>query len=70
MSKLGYSRDGDAVTLTISIHDHAMLLLYLGMVVGAERSDDDLKRSVLALANRLNLGNPRWDRYDTEKHET
>jgi hypothetical protein len=62
---MGYSREGDVVTLTMSISDYHALLVSLGMAAGQVSDDRRMLRTQLALSNRLNAGNPAWTPYDT-----
>lgn len=62
---LGYSRDGDVVTLRMSADDYANLLLALGIAAGSRARDGPGWLALaLALANRLNAGNPQWTPYE------
>ena len=62
MMKPGYAEVGDTVVLTMSRDDYNLLLLALGMAAGRE-NDRDRFTAALALANRLNDGNPSWKPY-------
>jgi hypothetical protein len=64
----GYSTDvAGNVVLRMTPGDHSQLLLMVGLAVGvATNQDPDLKRSFLALANRLNHGNPRWTPFELQ----
>ncbi len=65
---LGYSSDGDLVTLTMVADDYSSLLLALGMAAVAIRDGDKLNWVFIALANRLNVGNPNWTPYAVDEH--
>lgn len=60
---LGYARDGDVVTLRMSVEDYQMLLMALGMEAGARSKDPSRFWPFMALANRLNVGNDGWTTY-------
>jgi hypothetical protein len=60
---LGYSRDGDIVTLRMSIDDFAGVLMALGISAGGMARDGLALSGWLALANRLNRGNPNYTPY-------
>jgi hypothetical protein len=63
---LGFSRDGDIVTIRMMLDDYANLLLSLGIAAGsASKEDKRMFYNFLALANRLNAGNPKWTPRDT-----
>lgn len=64
---LGYRGEGEIVTLTMTRSDYATLLtLYLGIAGGSlDLSVNPAAFSLfLALANRLNAGNPNWTPYE------
>ena len=69
---LGYKTDGETVTLTMTREDYMWLLISLGYALGATRSDgvSSLHLGSLALANRLNAGNPNWTPYEIPTEET
>jgi hypothetical protein len=67
---MGYQRDGDTVTLTITRQQFELIILALGMATGAsdrEYRDPDARAKYLdpwlALANAINRGNPDWRPY-------
>jgi hypothetical protein len=64
--KLGYESAGETVTLTMTRSDFAMLTLYLGIAGGSLdlAANPDAFYVFLALANRLNAGNPNWTPYE------
>lgn len=61
---LGYSRDGNVVTLKMTVQDWQQMLIVLGYGVAANstRGDFDQDR-LLALVNRLHAGNPDFRPY-------
>lgn len=61
---LGYSRDGDTVTLRMSVEDYAKVRVGLGIAAGSMALQGQALSGWLALANRLNAGNPKWTPYD------
>lgn len=63
--------DGD-VEITLSPSDYQYLTMCLGMVVGAAAKDNDqyAAYSALALANRVNAGNPEWTPYEIPEELT
>jgi hypothetical protein len=68
---LGYKTDGETVTLTMTRDDYTRLLLHLGFAAGAiERAGGGRLCGSLALANRLNAGNPNWTPYEIPTEET
>ena len=69
---LGYKTDGKTVTLTMTREDYMWLIISLGYAVGATRNDgvSSLHLGSLALANRLNAGNPNWTPYEIPTEET
>lgn len=63
---LGYKTDGETVTLTMTYDDYLSLILNLGIAAGA-MSESEISTHLygsLALANRLNAGNPTWTPYE------
>ncbi len=62
--KPGYSRDGEQVVLAVTLDDFQTLLLCLGIATGAMSGPNAFPRGLLALANRINAGNPNWTPYD------
>lgn len=62
---LGYSSsDGDVVTIRMTRGDYESLLLALGISAGAMARENQALSGWLALANRLNAGNPHWTPYE------
>ena len=63
---LGYSTDGETVTLTMTADDYANLMVNLGLAAGTASRDGSsaLLYRQLALANRLNADNPNWTPYE------
>jgi hypothetical protein len=57
---MGYSREGDVVTLTMSVKDCEALMNSLGISAGQVGRDRAGLNACLALADRLNVGNPQW----------
>ena len=65
---MGYSREGDVVTLSMSINDYDGLIFTMGMATGyVFRHDREMLKVYLALFDRLNAGNPNWTPYDADK---
>jgi hypothetical protein len=65
---LGYSRDGDVVTLRMTVDDWNSLLLALGGMAGSAAREGLALSGWLAFANRLNVGNPTWTPYAVPEH--
>ena len=61
---LGYSRDGDVVTLRMTVDDWGNLLASLGAADAARLSDKAMFYRGIALLNRLNAGNPNFTPYE------
>jgi hypothetical protein len=65
MTPLGYSREGDVVTLRMTHKDYANVVMAIGVACGyGSRENMELLPVYLALANRLNAGNPEWTAYE------
>ena len=64
----GWSRDGDDVVLRMSEDDYASLVLALGIAAGSLAREGGALW--LALANRLNAGNPQWTPYGVPPETT
>jgi hypothetical protein len=62
--KPGYARDGDTVTLTMTLDDFQTLLICIGLAAGAMGEPGKPARGLIGLANRLNVGNPQFVPYD------
>lgn len=62
--KHGYSRDGETVTLTMSAADYELLLMCLGQAAGVASQHPGFFWRAIALANRLNAGNPEFTPYE------
>lgn len=64
---MGYQRNPDGVTLTLSEDDFHLLILTLGFAVTcasqAERREGLKPERILHLANSINDGNPKWTPY-------
>ncbi len=63
---LGFSRDGDTITLRMTRDDFGLVMMALGIHAGSAEDADTsgpLFWSRIALANRLNVGNPDWTPY-------
>lgn len=63
---MSWQREGDTVTLTMSVDDWERVLMLMGVALGGARrglSPLDL-RATLALVNRLNEGNPGFRPYE------
>jgi hypothetical protein len=67
---LGYSRDGDVVTLRMTLDDYQNLLVAIGYGHGAmmARGEADALTLGLSLADRINAGNPEYEAYNVEIH--
>lgn len=63
MQKLGYSEEDGVVCVRMTSEDWNRLLLNLGFAAGAMMTTQG-RHGVLALANRLNVGNPRFTPYE------
>jgi hypothetical protein len=61
--RLGYSREGDVVTLRMTRADYGRLTLFLGLAGGVLANIAGSPRRLLDLANRINEGNPEWRRF-------
>jgi hypothetical protein len=61
---LGYSRDGDVVTLRMTSDDYAAVLLGLGALASVigQSGGDPLR--IFAAADRLSVGNPNYTPYE------
>lgn len=61
---LGYSREGEVVTLRMTADDWDLLMLEVGFIAGsADGLDASLMWKFVALFNRLNAGNPAYTAY-------
>jgi hypothetical protein len=63
---MGYTRNGDRVTIEMNIEDWQSLVFVLGAAAGAASRNGDTASFLkwLELANRLNAGNPNWLPYE------
>lgn len=59
----GYQTDGETVTLTMTRDDYMGLVMALGIAAGAMAREGNALSGWLALADRLNAGNPTWIPY-------
>jgi len=69
MSIPGWTRDNDgSVVLTMTPDDWTALLMTLGYAAGAAAKGgrQQMRREILKLVNRLNLGNPHFTPYEVE----
>jgi hypothetical protein len=62
--ELGYSREGETVTIRMSNADYQELLLCLGYSAGAVSATPRSFWSRIGLTNRLNAGNPQFQPYE------
>ena len=62
---MSYREENDQVTLTMTREDYDRLLLAMGTVVGAALQGRGVLglRVVIPLLNRINQGNPNYQRY-------
>jgi hypothetical protein len=63
---LGYSEQNEVVTLRMAREDFQSIVFALGVYAGSVPTDSQWLRHALALANRINVGNPRWSLYAVE----
>lgn len=61
--KLGYSCEGDTVTLRLTLTNFDALLICLGTAAGFPETH----AIALRVANAINVNNPRWILYEEEK---
>ena len=66
---MSYSEQGDQVVLTMTRDDYSRLLMAMGQATGAALTGRGLLRirELLELLNRLNEGNPNYERYQVER---
>lgn len=69
MADLGWSKEGDIVTLRMSESDWYLFLTLCGVAIGASH-DGALTRSSLLFMNRINAGNPNFTQYDSDMIRT
>lgn len=63
-----YTRQGDRVTLEMTLVDYEQLLILLGYALGAALPRDSaMFRSFLTLVNELNATNPEYAPYAAPK---
>ncbi len=62
---MGYKREGDTVTLTMTQDDYESVLLAMAIAAGVAMRDGapERFRHYLELANRVNAGHPYWTPY-------
>jgi hypothetical protein len=60
-SWIGYSREGDIVTVRMSVDDWHGLERAIGVAAAADHPDRFQR--YMALLNRLERGNPNWEPY-------
>jgi hypothetical protein len=60
---MGYSHEGDVVTLRMSFEDYEMLLITIGISLACGRRDDSMRAAFFRFVDRLNTGNPHWTPY-------
>jgi hypothetical protein len=63
MKDLGYSCEGDTVTLRLTLTNFDALLICLGTAAAYPET----RGIALRLANAINVGNTRWIPYEEEK---
>ena len=70
MSDLGFKANEANVVLTMVPSDWCELLLAMGYAIGTARriGDQQLHDRMLALVNRLNVGNPNFTPYTVKKN--
>lgn len=63
---MGYRRDGDKVTLEMSLDDWERLLFMAGMAIGDAHRRSDMRAfyAELGVVNRINEGNPNFTPYE------
>jgi hypothetical protein len=59
-----YTREGDTITLEMSLDDYERLLIMLGTALGVCHNDRPLFWRWVDFANRLNTGNPGFQPYE------
>jgi hypothetical protein len=63
-ASLGYSRDGDVVTLRMKDGDWSLLLFEMGYAwAAAGEADRAIRHAFMELTNRLNAGNPHYRQF-------
>jgi hypothetical protein len=69
---LGYSEDGDVVTLRMTRDDYSTVLTALGFRAGRLMREDlpDPLHHLFAATNRINAGNPRFTPYEIHEKRT
>lgn len=67
---LGYSEEGGVVTLRMTRADYLRLTLAIGVAAGTMSTTESHLFEALAMANRLNAGNPQWTPYTIPDRET
>jgi hypothetical protein len=60
-----YTRDGDRITLEMTVDDYSSLMVMMGMVLGLTYSGSDRKmaRECTRFVNEMNADNPAYKPY-------
>jgi hypothetical protein len=65
---MSYRREGDTVTITLTVDQSESLMLVLGFALGRALSQPILRpESILRLTNAINEGNPNWTPYKVDE---
>jgi len=64
---MSWKREGDTVTLTMSVDDWEGVLLMMGIAIGAalRQRDKGIAHSLCRITNRVSDGNPDFTPYNT-----